>query len=57
MKTKKIERKMTLNKMTIADLSDATLNQIKGGTHTSTDPECYCDSVRWCTCPYRCPWI
>jgi len=57
MKTKRIDKKMVLKKMTVADLSEISMNEIRGGTYTSQDPECYCDSERWCTCPYRCPWI
>jgi hypothetical protein len=62
MKTKNIGEKMTLNKKTVANLSGTKMSEVKGGifiisiTRTSGHIACYCDSVRWCTCPDYCPF-
>lgn len=36
MKTKKLTKKLTLNKTTIADLGDVEMNSVKGGTRNPT---------------------
>jgi hypothetical protein len=60
MKTKKVGKKMTLNKKTVADLNTINMSEVKGGisaTRTSCDYlECICDSKRFCTCPGPCGW-
>jgi len=62
MKTKKVGKKMTLNKKTVANLEITNMKDVKGEgiiftiTRTSGGiPECYCDSVHFCTCPKACP--
>jgi hypothetical protein len=60
MKRKKNGKKMTLKKETISSLEITGLNEVKGGGSTYTswgNPECYCDSKRYCSCPLPCPWI
>jgi natural product precursor len=43
MKTKKINKKLTLNKTTISDLKPRDLNTVKGGTNTI--PRTICHSI------------
>ncbi|MCU0286232.1 MAG: class I lanthipeptide [Acidobacteria bacterium] len=58
MKTKNFNKKMVLNKETIANLGSNLMNKIKGGVTLGTsagDPACYCDSIKFCSCPKACP--
>lgn len=49
MKTKKLSRKLELNKKTIANLSNEDLNSVKGGRTTATCPnQCQTNEPR-CT--------
>jgi hypothetical protein len=53
---------MILNKKTVANLEITNLKEVKGEgapyTYARTSrgiPDCWCDSVHWCTCPLGCP--
>jgi hypothetical protein len=62
MKSKKFEKKLTLNKKTIVNLSEATMKNAQGGLITKESECCtinatYCDTCNTlCTCPqhYTC---
>jgi hypothetical protein len=55
MKPKKFQKKLTLNKKTIADLSNGQLGKIKGGALT-LPTRCRCvDSVDVCWVPTEAP--
>jgi hypothetical protein len=57
MKTKKVERKLTLNKKTIARLNQEELNNFKGGvTETRDLTKCISCTVCFtnCTCTLPC---
>lgn len=57
MKTKKLQKKLSLNKNTIVDLHDHEMRSAKGGTNTMCCPtdasinscEVYCDTIEQCT--------
>ena len=58
MKTKKLSKKLTLNKSTISNLSEGTQQKIKGGIYSVypceiSAPQIVCDSVGGFTC-YDC---
>jgi natural product precursor len=53
MKTKQFEKRLTLNKKTIADLSDEQMNRVKGGC-ASRPGETSCNTY-WCTYILTCP--
>jgi len=59
MKKNTFGKKLNLNKTTVSDLDISTMNVVKGGysvTRTSGNiVGCYCDSIRFCTCPMLCP--
>lgn len=53
MKTKKFEKKLSLNKKTIADLEAGEQNAVKGGFGGTGRSFCWCyPSLPTCTCPY-----
>lgn len=47
MKTKKFDKKLALNKKTIADLSNGEMGKIQGGNSGNSCPECqaYTESI------------
>ena len=55
MKTKNFNKKLTLNKTTVADLKQTEMNAVNGGADTTCSgrPECPPDpswvSCEWCT--------
>jgi hypothetical protein len=59
MKENTIGKKLSLKKTTVSDLDISKMTEVKGGlsaTRTSGDiVGCYCDSIRFCTCPLLCP--
>jgi len=56
MKKEKAGKKMVLKKATVSDLNENSMNEVRGGTYTSTPiPGCICDSEIFCTCPRPCP--
>ena len=48
MKKKKFNRKLVLNKKTVAQLNVEELNNLKGGTGEVTPGTCYCPSIIFC---------
>lgn len=52
MKTKKFNKTLALNKMTIANLGDGEMNRIQGGVSTDFQS---CDSYCASICPVKCP--
>ena len=54
MKTKKIEKKLTLNKKTIANLNYGQLGNVKAGGVIPSDPAFACLPTFECTVPNTC---
>ena len=56
MKTKKFNKKLTVNKITVADLNTDAMSGIKGGIYTIQDTcEGYCDTKLTCGWYSICP--
>lgn len=51
MKRKRINKKLVLNKSTVANLEDDKMNKVRGGTlNTSNDDPCNCNTSRFRPC-------
>ncbi len=62
MKTKKLSKKLVLNKKTIADLNIKKMNDVLGGVpatkngNTCVGDTCVGDTCVGATCPWTCPY-
>jgi natural product precursor len=54
MKTKKMSKRLSLNKKTITDLNDSELNSVRGGIDTGYSCPGHCDTIESCG-PTQCP--
>ncbi len=55
MKNKKVLKKMTLNKKTVANLGNTHMDAVKGGQEAPDDPTSYYDPACWYSeCPTAC---